>query len=358
MTEPEHTRASAAQHVGPAAALVSALLFGATTPIAKQLLHGTSPLLIAGLLYLGSGLGLTLLRTIQDRGWRPTGLARSEWPWLATATLVGGIVAPALLMLGLSRTDAATASLLLNLEAVFTAALAWFLFHEATGRRMVLGFLAIFAGGVLLAWPSQLSTGRSFGLLCVAAACLCWGIDNNVTRKISAGDSRLIAGIKGLVAGSTNTALAFSVGATAPDAPHVAGILTLGFLGYGLSLVLFIIALRHLGTARTGAYFSTAPFIGTVLAVILYGQPVTPLFYLAAALMAFGVWLHVAEHHEHEHTHTPLAHTHSHRHDEHHQHEHREPWDGREPHTHEHSHAFLLHSHPHFPDIHHEHRHD
>src|SRR5437879_320977 len=260
---------------GLAAALVSAVLFGATTPVAKQLLEGASPLLVAGLLYLGSGIGVSLLRIIQDRGWSPTGLARSDWPWLAAATLAGGVVAPALLMVGLTRADAATASLLLNLEAVFTAVLAWFIFREATSRRVVLGFVAIFVGGLLLPWPAQLaSPGRSLGLLSVAAACLCWGLDNNFTRKISAADARVIAGIKGLIAGTTNTVLALGLGVEFPTLPYLAGTLVMGFLGYGVSLVLCIVALRHLGTARTSAYFATAPFIGTALAVLLYGQPI------------------------------------------------------------------------------------
>jgi drug/metabolite transporter (DMT)-like permease len=343
---------------GLAAALVSAVLFGATTPIAKQLLVDASPLLVAGLLYLGSGIGVTLLRVIHDRGWSSTGLAPSDWPWLAAATVAGGIVAPVLLMVGLTRADAATASLLLNLESVFTAVLAWFVFREATSRRVVLGFVAIFLGGLLLAWPAQtVSPGRSEGLLAVAAACLCWGLDNNLTRRISAADSHVIAGIKGLVAGTTNTALAVALGANFPPLPYLAGTLALGFVGYGVSLVLFIVALRNLGTARTGAYFSTAPFIGTAIAVVLYGQPVTGAFWLAAALMGVGVWLHVTEHHEHAHVHEPLRHSHSHEHDEHHKHEHGEGWDATEPHVHEHHHEALRHYHPHFPDIHHQHRH-
>ena len=342
---------------GLVAALASAALFGATTPIAKQLLGGASPLLIAGLLYLGSGIGVTLLRVVQDRGGSSAGLVRSDWPWLAAATVAGGILAPVLLMVGLARSDAATASLLLNLEAVFTAVIAWFVFREATSARVVLGFIAIFLGGLLLAWPAQASPGRSLGLLSVAAACLCWGLDNNLTRRISAADSRVIAGIKGLVAGTTNTVLAVALGAKFPTLPYLAGTLVLGFVGYGVSLVLFIVALRHLGTARTGAYFSTAPFIGTAIAVVLYGQPITGAFWLAAALMGVGVWLHVTEHHEHVHVHEPMTHSHSHEHDEHHQHEHSAEWDGTEPHTHEHDHALLRHHHFHFPDTHHQHRH-
>jgi drug/metabolite transporter (DMT)-like permease len=345
--------------IGAGSALASAVLFGATTPIAKQLIHATSPLLTAGLLYLGSGVGLAILRLLQDRGWSRTGLARADRPWLAVATVAGGIVAPALLMWALSRNDAATVSLLLNLETVFTAALAWFVFHEATSRRVVLGFLAILLGGILLAWPAQWTApGRAVGLLAVVGACLCWGIDNNVTRKVSAADSRLTAAIKGLVAGGTNIGLALSLGASWPDPVHLLAILLLGFLGYGVSLVLFIIALRHLGAVRAAAYFSTAPFIGTVLAVVLFGQPLAATYlYLAAALMGLGVWLHVGEHHEHEHIHESTTHTHTHRHDAHHRHEHATAWDGAEPHSHEHDHEPMRHRHAHFPDIHHEHRH-
>jgi drug/metabolite transporter (DMT)-like permease len=202
-----------------------------------------------------------------------------------------------------------------------------------------------------------LAPSRTAGLLGVVMACLCWGIDNNVTRKISAADARVVAGIKGLVAGISNTALALSLGPRMPDVAHLAGILVLGFLGYGLSLVLFIVALRHLGTARTSAYFSTGPFFGALLAILFYGDTVGPAFYAAAALMAVGVWLHAIEHHEHEHTHEAETHTHMHRHDEHHRHEHAEPWDGGEPHAHEHRHAPLRHRHAHYPDIHHTHRH-
>ena len=343
---------------GLAAALASALLFGATTPIAKQLLNGASPLLLAGLLYVGSGVGLTLLRLVQDRGLSPTTLQRSDWPWLAAATASGGVLAPALLLVGLTHSDAAAASLLLNLEVVFTAVLAWVVFHEATSRRVVIGFAAIFAGGLALAWPAQfVAPGRSLGLVLIAAACLCWALDNNLTRKISAADSRVIAALKGLVAGTTNTVLAFALGARLPTLPYLLGTLVLGFLGYGVSLVLFIVALRHLGTARTGAYFATAPFIGTALAVLLYGQPVSVLFWSAALLMLVGVYLHVTEQHVHMHTHEPLRHTHAHVHDAHHQHEHPQGWDGTEPHTHEHQHEPLRHSHAHFPDIHHRHRH-
>jgi drug/metabolite transporter (DMT)-like permease len=344
---------------GPAAAIAAAALFGVTTPVAKWLLEGASPLSVAGLLYLGSGIGLASWRLIQDRAWHPTGLSRSDWLWLMVATVAGGVVAPVLLLTGLSRTDAATASLLLNLEAVCSALLAWLLFREATSRRIVWGFVAILLGGIVLAWPAGESVGSSglSGLLLISAACLSWGLDNNVTRKISGADPRVIASIKGLTAGVTNTILAVLMGAKWPASAYMATTLMLGFLGYGVSLVLFIVALRHLGTARTSAYFAAAPFIGTLLALLLFGQPLSLAFWPAIALMAIGVWLHVTEHHEHDHLHGPLTHSHAHEHDEHHQHDHSQEWDGEEPHTHEHQHGYLRHRHAHFPDLHHQHRH-
>ena len=347
------------RNAGVIAALASAVLFGVTTPIAKELLSGTQPLLIAGLLYLGSGIGVSALRLIQDRGWSATGLKAGDWPWLALTTLVGGIIAPALLMLGLARADAADASLLLNLEVAFTAVLAWLVFKEPANTRVVLGLVAILAGGLILVWPARFATERSLpALSLIVAACLCWALDNNLTRKLSAGDSRVLAAIKGLVAGVTNTVLAFVLGAALPPLPHVLGTLSIGFLGYGLSLVLFIVALRQLGAARTGAYFATAPFIGAAAAMLLYAQSGDGAFWLAATCMAVGVWLHVTEDHVHEHVHSPQSHSHPHTHDEHHRHEHASDSDGDEPHTHEHVHGWLHHRHAHFPDIHHRHGHD
>ena len=352
------TRGVHLAHTGVLAALGSALLFGMTTPIAKQLLAGTSPVLIAGLLYLGSGVGVSILRLTQDRGWSATGLVGRDWIWLALATVVGGVVAPALLMTGLAYADAASASLLLNLEVVFTAVLAWLVFNEPAGARVVIGLVVIFAGGLLLVWPAHLSSaGNLSALLAIVAACFCWALDNNLTRKISASDARVLAALKGLSAGTTNTVLALLLGAAVPPLSHGLLAMGIGFMGYGLSLVLFIVALRQLGAARTGAYFATAPFIGAVAAMLLYGQPAQSAFWLAAACMGVGVWLHVTEQHDHEHVHEPMAHSHAHSHDAHHQHEHAFEWDGVEPHTHEHQHGWLRHRHAHFPDIHHRHGH-
>lgn len=344
---------------GVFAALAAALLFGASTPLAKALLGDTSPLLLAGLLYLGSGVGLTVARLVRDRGWRGTDLDRRDAPWLAAAIGFGGALGPVLLMFGLLHTSAASASLLLNLEAVFTAGIAWCVFRENAGTRIVLGMGAIVAGAVLLSWPTAggSTRGDALGALAIAGACLCWALDNNLTRKVSGGDALFIAGAKGLVAGSINAGLALVLAASLPAVPLLGAALLVGLFGYGVSLVLFVLALRHLGAARTGAYFSTAPFIGAALAILVLHESTPPSFWWAGGLMALGIWLHLTERHVHQHTHEPTTHTHPHVHDEHHQHEHAGGWDGREPHSHQHTHEPLTHAHPHYPDIHHRHAH-
>jgi drug/metabolite transporter (DMT)-like permease len=342
-------------------ALGSALLFGMSTPLAKTLVGGVAPLMLAGLLYAGSGLGLALLLTGRRlRGVRVPSMSwprRREWLWLAGAILFGGVAGPVALMYGLVTSAASTASLLLNLESVLTALLAWFLFRENFDRRIALGMLAIVAGGVVLAWAPGTRGEASSGLALIAVACLCWAIDNNLTRKVSANDAMVIAGLKGLVAGVVNLGLALLAGQALPPIGMLGLALAVGFLGYGVSLVLFVLALRHLGTARVGAYFSVAPFFGAALAVVVQGDSITFQLVAAGVLMAFGVWLHLTEHHEHLHAHAPQEHAHAHSHDEHHRHSHDFAWDGREPHSHRHVHAPLVHAHAHFPDVHHRHPH-
>lgn len=345
--------------VGVLYAVLAAALFGASTPFAKVLLGRLPPVLLAGLLYLGSGLGLSLVRWVRrrTRANREAPLTRRDLPWLAGAVLCGGILGPVLLMVGLTQTPAAAASLLLNLEGVFTALLAWFLFHENFDRRIALGMGLIVAGGALLSWQGEAGLGLSAGSLAILAACLCWGIDNNLTQKVSAGDPLQVAAIKGAAAGTVNLVVALMLGARVPGAAVLGGALLLGFLGYGCSLALFVLALRYIGTARTGAYFSLAPFVGAGVSLGLLREPMGPYFVLAAALMGAGVWLHLTEKHEHTHTHEWLEHSHPHVHDEHHQHEHSPGTDLRTPHTHPHVHRPLTHSHPHYPDIHHRHEH-
>ena len=340
------------------AALGAAIFFGASTPFAKQLVGQVSPLLLAGLLYSGSGAGLIIARLIKDRDWLHSGLIKHDWIWLISAIMFGGILGPILLMFGLQQTSAATASLLLNIEAVLTAMLAWIVFKESTAPRIVLGMGVIVAGGVLLSWPhGEISQQSLPGTFAIVGACLCWAIDNNLTRKISVGDPFFIAGSKGLVSGIMSTSLALCFGMTLPPWLTINYALLVGFVGYGVSLVLFVLALRGLGTARTGAYFSTAPFIGAAIAILFFHEKTSMLFWIAAALMGIGVWFHLTEHHDHEHTHEPLDHDHMHIHDEHHHHTHDFPLNGKEPHAHAHHHDVITHSHPHYPDIHHRHNH-
>ena len=346
-----------------APALSAALLFGASTPLAKLLVGDVQPLLLAGLLYLGSGLGLgalLMLRRLKQRtGEQPATSLRipgKELPWLFGAILFGGMLGPALLMLGLTHASGASASLLLNVEGVLTAVIAWLVFKENADRQIVLGMVAIVAGGLLLSWQPGGAT-FSPGALLIVGACLCWAVDNNLTRKVSTHDAMLVACLKGLLAGACNTVLALGHGAALPALPAMGYSLLVGFFGYGLSLTLFVVGLRTLGTARTGAYFSVAPLFGVIISLALWPGLPGPFFWGAAALMAVGVWLHVRERHEHEHTHLALLHAHSHRHDAHHRHEHAFAWDGTEPHTHPHRHEVLTHRHPHYPDIHHRHAH-
>lgn len=339
---------------GIAAALAAALLFGASTPLAKLLLENVSPWMLAGLLYLGSGVGLTIYRLV-IRAPHVT-LATNERAWLAGAVLAGGVIAPLLLMLGLSAMPASNASLLLNAEGVFTTLLAWIVFKENFDRRIALGMLSILAGAVALSWPGEGKLAEFWPSLAVLGACLAWGIDNNLTRKVALNDAAWIASVKGWVAGSVNLLLALWLGASLPAWDRVGGALTVGFLAYGVSLTLFVIGLRHLGSARTGAYFSVAPFFGAVIAVSM-GETITPLLIAAGILMAIGIWLHLSESHDHLHTHAAIDHDHLHEHDDHHQHDHDHSTALTGPHTHRHRHKPLKHSHAHFPDMHHQHRH-
>lgn len=304
---------------GVQAGLAAAVLFGAGTPLAKMLLDSVSPWLLAGLLYIGSGIGLGVFRLIRRSA--RVRLQRSELAPLAGAVLFGGVAGPVLLLFGLSGLSASGASLLLNAEGVFTALIAWVVFRENVDRRVALGMLAIVAGAAVLSIPTGAQFGPLWPSLAVLAACLCWGIDNNLTRRVAHHDATWIAAVKGGVAGPVNLVLAFLLGAQLPAAGNVAGAMVVGFFAYGVSLVLFIVAMRHVGTARAGAYFSIAPFFGAVLAIAL-GEAVTLPLVIAAVLMALGVWLHLTERHEHVHSHGELTHSHPHYPGVDHRHEH------------------------------------
>lgn len=343
-------------------ALLSAALFGLSTPAAKVLLGTIDPTVLAGLLYCGAGLGVAIVRRV---GWFATAqagrseaaLGRSDVPYLAGAIVAGGVAGPVLLMSGLQRTDASAASLLLTLEGVATALMAWFIFHENFDRRIALGMACLVGGAVVLSWTGQPELSGLLGPLAIVGACVAWGLDNNLTRKVSLADPLQVVELKGLIAGPVNLGLGLVAGGQLPglSVASLAGLV--GFVGYGVSLVLFVYALRHLGTARTGAYFSTAPFLGAIVALVLLREALTVQLIAAGLLMAIGVWLHLTEHHEHEHAHEPMEHSHPHVHDEHHQHEHSADDPPGEPHTHAHRHERLTHKHPHVPDMHHQHRH-
>lgn len=342
-------------NTGVTAALGAALLFGASTPLAKMLLHDVGPWLLAGLFYLGSGIGLTLWRLLTRAA--PVHLAHGESGWLAGAILSGGVIGPVLLMFGLTGMPASGASLLLNAEGVLTALLAWVVFKENFDHRIALGMAAIAAGAVVLSWPGEAQFSGALPALAILGACLAWGIDNNLTRKVSLADATWIAAVKGMVAGSVNLTLAFLLGDRLPDWQTTVSAMCVGLLAYGVSLVLFVVGMRHLGTARSGAYFSVAPFFGAVIALAT-GEPLTLRLTVAGALMAVGIWLHLTERHEHPHVHEVMEHTHEHTHDEHHQHMHEVPVAPGTKHTHRHLHEPQAHTHAHFPDAHHrEHTH-
>lgn len=343
-------------------ALLAAALFGSSAPLSKLLLGQVEPIPLAGLLYLGSGLGLLLFRAAR-RAAQPAApaeapLQKTDLPWLAGAILAGGIAAPILLMLSLRDTPAATAALLLNFEGAATTLIAALAFQEAVSRRAAWAVAVITLGCVLLSVNFNAEWGISLGALGILAACGLWGADNNFTRHISAKDPLSIVIIKGLVAGMFSIALALLIGSPLPGWGAALGAMALGSLSYGLSITLFIRAMRGLGAARTSALFSTAPLAGLLLSLVLFRDPLSWLMLAALPLMAGGALLLIDEQHEHTHTHAALAHDHAHCHDDgHHDHTHADgqPCDG--AHAHLHIHPTLQHQHAHLPDIHHRHAH-
>lgn len=339
-------------------ALGAAFLFGLSMPAAKPLLAAVDPWLAAGLLYAGAGAGLALVHLTRStaRSSPPEApLRRADLPWLAGIVVAGGVLAPLLLMFGLARSDAASASLLLNLEGVATLAIAWLVAREHVDRKLVLGALSIIAEAVLLSWrgAAEMNSGAMF----IALACAAWGIDNNLTRRLSSADPIQIAMIKGLFAGTANLGLSLAAGSHLPDPAALIATALVGFVGYGISLVLFVSALRHLGTARTGAYFSLAPLAGATGGIVFLREELGWTLLAAGALMAIGLYLHLAERHDHEHAHEAFEHDHVHGHDQHHCHAHAGHQEAEPRHAHRHRHAPLVHRHPHYPDLHHRHLH-
>jgi drug/metabolite transporter (DMT)-like permease len=341
-------------------ALAAAALFGASTPFAKLLADRADPLVLAGLLYGGAGIGALAWRLGSRVGGpripNEAPLSRADLPWLGGAVLAGGVAAPALLLVGLRSISAAAASLLLTLEGVFTAGMAWAVFGEHGDRRLAAGMAAIGAGALVLAWEPGAALPLSWGAVAVAGASLAWAADNNLTRKVSGGDPLAVAAAKGLAGGAASLALGLAAGQELPGLGTAAAAAAVGLAGYGASLVLYVRALRHLGAARTAAYFSAAPFAGAGVALFFPGERWSGALILGGLLTALGVWLHLAERHLHGHRHGGGPHGHAHASDDHHRHPH-PAGAAAEPHAHPHGHPPVLHRHSHTPDIHHRHGH-
>jgi drug/metabolite transporter (DMT)-like permease len=340
---------------GVMSGLGAAVLFGVSTPLAKLLLSSSGTFMLAGLLYLGAGVGLTMLAPLRRSG-REAPLRRGDLPTLVGMVVAGGIAGPLLLLAGLARLPGGEASLLLNLEAPFTIAIAVLLFGESLARREVIGAAAVVLGGVILASGPGEGGIHALGALAVAGAGLAWAIDNNLSQRLSLRDPVAVTRVKTLAAGTVNVGVALAMGDRLPPALPLAGALATGFLGYGVSIVLHLLALRQIGTARQAAYLATAPFVGALAAVPILGERLTWKEVGAGLVMAAGVTVLVRSRHAHRHVHEPLEHDHAHVRDEHHDHAHGQGV-GPEPHSHLHRHAPLAHDHAHQPDLHHRHRH-
>ena len=334
-------------------ALLAAVFFGASAPVAKLLLGDIAPVFLASFLYLGSGTGIALTKLTQRKG-TEAGITRVDVPWLAGAIISGGILAPIILMVSLQNTTASTASLLLNFEGVGTTLIALLFFKEAISRRAWMAIIVITLASVFLSTDFSGGLGLSLGALGVILACVLWGVDNNFTRNISGKDPLVIVAWKGLIAGSFSFLLAWGLGNPFPSFMTILGTLLLGFLSYGLSTFLFIRSMRGLGAARTSALYGTAPLAGVLLSIFMFGEFPSFFFIIAAILMIGGAWLLINEDHTHTHSHTAIIHEHSHSHDDG-MHGHS---DSKEIHSHEHEHLQEEHDHDHMPDIHHRHGHE
>ena len=347
-------------------AIIAAALFGASAPLSKLLLGEISPTLMASFLYLGSGIGLYVqrlasryLRSVDTRFSDEARLTRNDLPWIMGAVLVGGIVAPIVLMFSLKNTPASTASLLLNFEGVATTVIAVVAFKEAVGKRIWIAVLLITIASILLSWDSSGLWGFSLGAIGVLSACVLWGIDNNLTRNVSDKDPLAIVTIKGLTAGAFSLILSVSLGFPLPSLKFVLLAMVLGYFSYGLSIVLFIRAMRELGSARTSALYGTAPFVGAVLSFFLFRESQGSLFLLSLPIMMVGTVFLLKEDHGHLHKHATTEHEHRHNHNDlHHTHGHTDheiPISGY--HCHGHEHELIIHEHQHTPDIYHRHAH-
>lgn len=337
-------------------AILAALFYGVSSPISKLLLVKISPTFLAALLYLGAGLGMATLNLVRrapaKRSEAP--LTRKDLPYVIAMILLD-IAAPILLMFGLTRTTPANVSLLNNFEIVATALIALFLFREPIGRRMWLAIVLITLSSLILSFEDASSLSFSIGSLLVLLASLCWGLENNCTRKLSLKDPLQIVVIKGFGSGVGSLLIASLMNELNGTLVYIALALVLGFFAYGLSIYFYILAQRDLGAARTSAYYAVAPFIGVGLSLLLFRQPFTTSFVTALGIMLLGAYFATFERHSHLHSHEGLTHEHRHRHDDgHHNHTHDYPVT---EHSHIHTHEPLTHAHLHTPDVHHQHSH-
>ncbi len=343
---------------GQLLAILSAALFGISPVLCKMLIGDMSPALLAGLLYLGSGIGLQLLlfsrRRESLRELRM--IPRNSRFKLVGAVVSGGVAAPLCLAYGIKYGAASEVSLLLNLETVATTLISWFIFREYIGPRVWIGKILILAGAAIVVLTGGGEFSFSLSGLLVVLACVFWGLDNNLTREVEELPATVLACIKGLGAGLFTTALALVFSSGKATVMQIGGSLAIGAMSYGLSLVLFVEALRRIGSARTSTFFAVGPFIGSLLAVAMLGERPPAPFWFATALMVAGVFVLYRERHRHLHTHEAVTHSHAHIHDAHHAHPHEGP-DIAEPHDHLHTHEPLTHIHGHWPDIHHRHGH-
>jgi drug/metabolite transporter (DMT)-like permease len=345
------------QRRGAVLGLTSAALFGLSAPLAKLLLGGMSPVLLAGLLYLGAAAGLWIYRVVQHST-NESALRRSDVPTLMGVVFAGGVLGPVLMLIGLNRVSAFTGSLLLNLEGVFTVGLAVVVFGEHFSRYATGAAILVFVGALILKIEPGAVGADSVGVVALAGACLCWALDNNLTQRLSLRDPFAIVRIKTLCAGVVNTTLGiFAAGIQWPQNRYIVAALGLGSVSYGISVVLDTYALRFVGAAREAAYLATGPFVGAAVARVIWSTPVRWYEVLAMTSMAAGIVLLLRERHSHRHTHEAMTHEHVHWHDEHHGHPHEPGMPAGEPHSHAHQHSEVIHEHPHMPDAHHRHRH-
>lgn len=339
-------------------AILAAALFGISTPVSKLLLIEIPPAFMASLLYLGAGFGMltiNIVKVLSKRNQIEARMTKKEIPYIF-GMIILDVAAPICLMIGLTMTTSANASLLNNFEIVATSLIALLIFKEAIGKRMWIAISLITFSSIILSVKELSSFSFSVGSIFVIMACLCWGFENNCTRMLSLKDPLQIVVVKGFGSGVGSLAIALVLKQYSINPLYISMALLLGFVAYGLSIYFYIIAQRKLGAARTSAYYAVAPFIGMLLSILIYGQQITISFITASVLMVFGACFAVVEHHTHSHIHEEVTHEHRHGHsDNHHTHVHDDKAESE--HNHVHTHERTEHIHTHTPDMHHPHLH-